>query len=190
MIEHRLRTERLVEKVSSAPLKPEILGANAPEFMAHVFTTPVEDIEYLALTLGDVAEAGARGEPILVRAQTMHPLGDVFGASSSDAGWLLRESLRAIAAAGRGVFLYVVPPRLSLSGEVEAGTRPVPANRFRDFGLGAQVLAELGVKRLRLLTDNPKRMVSLHGFGIEVVETVPIERPARGTLIAVDGGKG
>jgi 3,4-dihydroxy 2-butanone 4-phosphate synthase/GTP cyclohydrolase II len=178
LIDYRLQNERLVHRLSSGPLH---LGAAG--FTAHVFGSDVEDTEYLALVLGDPAAAAARGDALLVRVQSMCPVGDVFASPACDCRWQLDESLRTIAAEGRGVFLYVHPrSRTSLRGSFDAhvlhaprGDAPAATGALRDFGLGAQVLADLGVRRIRLLSNNPKKIAGIAGYGIEVVERVPIE---------------
>ena len=184
LIDYRLKAERLVRRMASGKLRPALLGG-AVELDAHVYASEVEDNEYLALVAGDVAAAGERGEPVLVRVQAMCPVGDVFASRACDCEWQLREALRAIAAAGCGVFLYVHPRgRTSLVTAFEEhvlhrSQRPAAASAtpgaLRDFGLGAQVLADLGVKKIRLLSNNPKKIAGLGGFGIDVVERVPIE---------------
>src|SRR5262245_39620566 len=109
LIDYRLRHERLVLRAHSGTLRPALLGASAGTFDAHVYGSAVEDTEYLALVMGDVAAAGERGEPVLVRVQSMCPVGDVFASRACDCEWQLREALRTIAAQGLGVFLYVMP---------------------------------------------------------------------------------
>jgi 3,4-dihydroxy 2-butanone 4-phosphate synthase/GTP cyclohydrolase II len=184
LIDYRMQTERLVRRVSQGQLKPSFLDV---ELTGNVYTTDVEDNEYLALTLGDVTG----DDPLLVRVQSMCPVGDVFGARTCDCEWQLRESLRMIAAEGRGVFLYVHPrSRTSIAGAFEehvlhksGGAEKVekagsaPAGALRDFGLGAQVLADLGVRNIRLLSNNPKKIAGIAGYGIRVSERVPIEAP-------------
>ena len=132
------------------------------------------------------AHAGRRGvgdAPVLVRVQTACFPGDVFGSEACDCGPQLRAAIAAIEREGRGVFLYVHPAgRQSLLGDVkshvlhEEGPRVAGGeHKLRDFGLGAQVLSDLGVKNLRLLTNNPKKIVGLEGYGMCVVDRVPIE---------------
>jgi 3,4-dihydroxy 2-butanone 4-phosphate synthase/GTP cyclohydrolase II len=181
LIDFRLQNERLVRRVASAPLRP---GAG-PELQAHVFASDVEDTEYLALVAGDPAAAAARGDSVLVRVQSVCPIGDVFAARSCDCHWQLDEALRAITAEGCGVFLYVHPrSRTSLVSTFQShvlhlargpGEGGVPGSPLRDFGLGAQVLSELGVRKIRLLSNNPKKIAGIGGYGIEVVARVPIE---------------
>ena len=181
LIEYRLQQESLVERAATATLTPTLPGVSA-DFAAIVYTTPVEKTEYLALSLGDVKS----GEPVLVRVQTACFPGDVFGSAACDCGAQLRGALQAIERAGRGVLLYVFPAgRQSLLADVKAHvlheeTARVAGreHKLRDFGLGAQVLSDLGVKDLRLLTNNPKKIAGLEGYGMCVVERVPLEMPA------------
>ena len=178
LIEYRLQKESLVERAVEAPLSPTFLSG-ASEFRAHVYRTPVERTEYLALTLGAVGDAAA----VLVRVQSACIPGDVFGSAACDCGAQLRAALQRIEEEGRGVLLYVLPGgRLSLVADVEShvlhqGGRPSSghSNKLRDFGLGAQVLAALGVRRIRLMTNNPRKIVGLEGYGITVEDRVPIE---------------
>lgn len=180
LIEYRLQQESLVERGATATLTPTLPGVSA-DFSATVYTTPVEKTEYLALTLGDVRAAA----PVLVRVQTACFPGDVFGSAACDCGAQLRAALAAIEREGRGVLLYVYPAgRQSLLADVKAHvlheeTARVAGreHKLRDFGLGAQVLSDLGVRELRLLTNNPKKIAGLEGYGMSVVERVPIVMP-------------
>jgi 3,4-dihydroxy 2-butanone 4-phosphate synthase/GTP cyclohydrolase II len=174
LIEYRLREESLVEKAVAAEFSPAF--ATAADFSAHVYRTAVEKTEYLALTLGDVASGG----DVLVRVQTACIPGDVFGSTACDCGAQLRAALKKIESEGRGVFLYVMPSgRLSLANDFETHVLHQGARggepKLRDFGLGAQVLADLGVKRIRLMTNNPRKIVGLEGYGITVADRVPLE---------------
>jgi 3,4-dihydroxy 2-butanone 4-phosphate synthase/GTP cyclohydrolase II len=181
LIEYRLQQESLVEKAASSPMMPTLPGVSS-DFTAHVYTTPVEKTEYLALTLGDLRAGG----PVLVRVQTACFPGDVFGSAACDCGAQLAAALQAIERAGRGVLLYVIPSgRHSLLGDFKAHVLHEETARvigrehkLRDFGLGAQVLSALGVRDLRLLTNNPKKIAGLEGYGMCVVERVPLEMPA------------
>ena len=179
LIDYRLQRESLVERRAEAPLTPTLPGVTA-DFRAVVYGTPVEKTEYLALTLGDLTTP----EPVLVRVQTACFPGDVFGSAACDCGAQLRAALAAIERAGRGVFLYVYASgRQSLYGDVRAhvlheeGATRVEGgeHKLRDFGLGAQVLSELGVRSIRLLTNNPKKIVGLEGYDLTVAERVPLE---------------
>jgi 3,4-dihydroxy 2-butanone 4-phosphate synthase / GTP cyclohydrolase II len=177
LIEHRLQRETLVEEVAHAPLASTALGlSEASGWMVRTFRSSVAPfVYYLAICKGELA-----GEtPVLVRAQRASVLGDVFG-FGEDSGRRLRSALRQIDAAGRGVFLYVLGPGgdevdRMFRGESHSRPRPRPAEHgFRQFGLGAQVLARLGLRRIRVITDHPRKIIGLGGFGIEVDGTVPL----------------
>ena len=198
LIEYRLAREMLVRPVAEAKIRPR-LGGVSSEFRASVYATDVEDTEYLALVLGDVTP----DHPILVRVQTASVLRDVLGASPVADDHPVTVSLRMIEEAGAGILLYVFPrgraslitdfrsmfaasaspPEAAASGRASAR---VPA--LTDFGLGAQVLAHLGARRIRLLTNHPRRIVGLGGYGIEVVECVPIRPAARVVSFRNAGG--
>jgi 3,4-dihydroxy 2-butanone 4-phosphate synthase/GTP cyclohydrolase II len=186
LIQYRLRQESLVERAVETPLV-SMLGGELREFQAVVYRSPVERTEFLALTLGDVT-----GDDVMVRVQTACIPGDAFLSAACDCGAQLRAALAQIAAEGRGVFLYVYPGgRHSLFGDVEAHvrhqssavTQAMREGKLREFGLGAQVLADLGVRRLRLMTNNPRKIAGLEGYGITVGERVPLEiAPTRHNL--------
>jgi 3,4-dihydroxy 2-butanone 4-phosphate synthase/GTP cyclohydrolase II len=179
LIEYRLQRETLVESVAHAPLASAALGlSEAHGWTVRTFRSAVSPVVYyLALCKGDVAGPG----PTLVRAQRASVLGDVFG-FGEDSGRRMRAALRQIDRAGRGVFLYVVAPGGDdLSATLDPDHQPVharglkPAERgFRQFGLGAQVLAQLGLERICVITDNPRKIIGLGGFGIEVTGSVPV----------------
>ncbi len=183
MIEYRLQAERLVHRVAQGPLKPAMLGGSI-EFQAYMYKSDVEDNEYLALVLGDVAGASERGEAILTRVQQAALPGDMFAQGALNAESHVRSALRAIEREGKGVFLYVHHPvQASLLGAFEQhvlGKAPsIPAaatpGALRDFGLGAQVLADLGLKKIRLMSNHAKRIAGIGGYSIEVVERVPFD---------------
>ena len=179
LIDFRLQNERLVRRASAGPLRPGFLPAGT-ELAGHVFVSDVEDTEYLALVVGDPAAAAARGESVLVRVQSMCPVGDPFGSRSCDCRWQLEESVAMMMRVGIGVLLYVHPKgRTSIAAAFESHVLHTPrsdqAGTLRDFGLGAQVLSDLGVRKIRLLSNNPKKIAGIGGYGIEVVERVPIE---------------
>jgi 3,4-dihydroxy 2-butanone 4-phosphate synthase/GTP cyclohydrolase II len=171
LIEYRLQAESLVELVGEGTLQPNLPGVRG-SFHARVYRGVIDPVEYLTLTLGEIDES-----PVLVRAQNATVVGDVFGATSAT----VAAALRMIEAEGRGVFLYVSSPsggtrlwdefRTRVLGHTDA---PPAEYQLRDFGLGAQVLHQLGVRRLRLLTNNPRRIPGLEGFGLEITERVPI----------------
>jgi len=178
LIDYRLQNERLVRRAASGPVRPAFLPG--VELAGHVFVSDVETTEYLALVVGDPAAAAERGASVLVRVQSMCPIGDPFASRSCDCRWQLEEALAAIVREGTGVLLYVHPrDRTSLLSAFEShvlhSSKPEGGGTLRDFGLGAQVLAELGVRKIRLLSNNPKKIAGIAGYGIEVVERVPIE---------------
>jgi len=173
LIQYRLEREMLIEEVESSEFVPRGSTAKAPYRMLR-YKTPVEDTQYVALVLGNPSPE----RPTLVRVQVANLVRDVFSSDRGGPhGWL-----RLIEEQGEGVFLYVLPgesnammgdgaaPAKSAHGE--GSSKPRSDAPLRDFGLGAQVLARLGVKQIRLLTDHPRRIAGLDGFGIQVVECV------------------
>jgi 3,4-dihydroxy 2-butanone 4-phosphate synthase/GTP cyclohydrolase II len=203
LIEYRLAREMLVRPVAEAKIWPRSGGVSS-EFRASVYATDVEDTEYLALVLGDVTP----DRPLLVRVQTASVLRDVLGASASEDDHPATVPLRMIEEAGAGILLYVFPRgRASLLADFRstfgtAGPQPDTAPgasaasehsgrtpALTDFGLGAQVLAHLGARRIRLLTNHPRRIVGLGGYGLEIVECVPIRPPGRVVAFRNAGGK-
>jgi len=178
LIEYRLSQEMLVHRRSEATVRPRVGGVSS-EFRAYVYTTDVEDTEYMALVLGDIRP----DEPVLVRVQTASVLRDVFGAATGSGEHPATVPLRMIEEAGKGVLLYVFPrARASLTADfqaVQGGPPPASESRLREFGLGAQVLAHLGARTIRLLTNHPRRIVGVEGYGLHIVERVPIRAPAK-----------
>jgi len=188
MIAYRLQRERIVRCQASGSLRPGALGPGEP-FAAHYYDTEVEDTEYLALVRGDVAGVSAAGQPVLVRVAALDPLADPFDLRPD-----LRAALEAIDQAGCGVLLYVFNRRRTVLGasferlvlQRDAARpsvtdlRAASSEALRDFGLGAQVLADLGCKKIRLMMWSDRKIPGLEGFGIEVVERVPI--PGRGAV--------
>jgi 3,4-dihydroxy 2-butanone 4-phosphate synthase/GTP cyclohydrolase II len=181
LIAYRLLRERIVRRQAAGAMRPGSLGPGAP-FVAYHYDTVVEDTEYLALVRGDVAAAAAAGQPVLVRVAAMDPLADPFVLRPD-----LHGALEAIDDAGVGVLLYVMNRgrmRLGASFErlvVKSGVRdplpfapPATSDVLRDFGLGAQVLADLGLHKIRLMIHSDRKIAALEGFGIEVVERIPI----------------
>ena len=184
MIAYRLQREHIVRRQAVGAMRPGSLPPGEP-FTAYYYDTEVEDTEYLALVRGDVAAASANGGVVLVRVATMEPLADPFALRPD-----LDAALKAIDDAGCGVLLYVVNRnRMGLRASFDRLVLQLPASResvagnpssetLRDFGLGAQVLADLGLKKIRLMIHSDRKIAAIEGFGIEVVERVPIPRGA------------
>lgn len=184
LIAYRLGRERIVRCEGVGALRPGSLGPGEP-FAAHYYRSEVEDTEYIALVRGDVAAQSAAGEAVLVRVAAMDPLADPFDLRPD-----LRRALAAIDDAGCGVFLYVVNrSRMRLDSAFEryvlqpdklqsaARSADQTSEALRDFGLGAQVLADLGCRKIRLMMWSDRKIPGLEGFGIEVVERVPVPPP-------------
>ncbi len=178
LIAYRLERESLVREASVGRVVPE--GATR-EFELRTFKSSVNDAQFIALVLGDLRS----GAP-LVRMHAACIPGDVFGIPRCGCAARKRRALQAIERAGAGAFVYVHPGQLDLTAQVRThveGDRQKPEKghglppELRDYGLGAQVLAALGLSRLRLLSDNPKRLIGLRSFGLEVVERVPLTEP-------------
>jgi 3,4-dihydroxy 2-butanone 4-phosphate synthase / GTP cyclohydrolase II len=188
LIAYRLLRERIVRQRAVGAMRPGSLGPGEP-FTAYYYDTEVEETEYLALVRGDVAHETAAGRPVLVRVAPMDPLADPFVLRPD-----LQAALEAIDEAGAGVLLYIVNrSRMSLHAAfdrcvVQGGARDggsqliylpnATSEALRDFGLGAQVLADLGLHRIRLMIHTGRKIAGIEGFGIEVVERIPI--PGRG----------
>jgi 3,4-dihydroxy 2-butanone 4-phosphate synthase/GTP cyclohydrolase II len=185
LIRHRRRHEKLVRRVAEARMPTEW-----GEFTCHAFESTLDGIEHLAFTMGDV-DATEDPEPLLVRVHSECLTGDVFGSLRRDCGPQLQTAMRQVAEAGRGAVVYLrghegrgigLGHKLRAYELQEQGRDTVDANLDlglpvdnREYGIGAQILVDLGVSKMRLLTNNPAKYGGLDGFGLEVTERVPIE---------------
>jgi 3,4-dihydroxy 2-butanone 4-phosphate synthase/GTP cyclohydrolase II len=181
LVAHRMRTERQVRRVASARI-PTRHG----EFRAQGYASDLDDREHVALVVGDL---GA-GEDVLVRVHSECLTGDVFGSRRCDCGEQLDASLAAVAAEGRGVVLYMrghegrgigLLHKLQAYQLQDLGADTVDANLelglpadARDYGTGAQILVDLGIRSMRLLTNNPAKRAALEGYGLRIAGRVPL----------------
>ena len=183
LISYRLRHETLVREVA-APRLPTVYG----EFRIHAFHSDVTGDENVALVMGEIDP----DDPVLVRVHSQCLTGDIFGSSRCDCGVQLEQALERIAAEGKGVLLYLLQEgrgiglmnKLRAYELQEQGHDTVEANERlgfrpdqREYGIGAQILRDLGVRKMRLMTNNPSKYIALNGYGLEIVERIPLEVP-------------
>jgi 3,4-dihydroxy 2-butanone 4-phosphate synthase/GTP cyclohydrolase II len=183
LIRYRLFTERLVKRTGEAMVRLDQTGT---EWRLIVYEVGVEEKQFLALVKGDLLTGG----PPLCRVHTGSTVADLFVSSPRDGGHHLREAIAQIEQEGRGALVYIAPQG-NVRYEVEvlraalkAVEVPPPSSSsadppLREFGLGAQVLRDLGLNEIRLLTNNPRKIAGIHGFGLDVVERVPLHSMRR-----------
>jgi 3,4-dihydroxy 2-butanone 4-phosphate synthase/GTP cyclohydrolase II len=182
LIEYRRQREKLIRKVAEASI-PTAYGG----FRAHAYESLVDGRVHVAMVLGEVGE----GDRILVRVHSECLTGDVFASLRCDCGTQLHDALRRVGEEGRGVVLYIrghegraiglthklrayelqESGRDTVEANVELGFAPDP----RDYGIGAQILYDLGVRSMRLLTNNPSKRAGLEGYGLSIAERVPLQ---------------
>jgi 3,4-dihydroxy 2-butanone 4-phosphate synthase/GTP cyclohydrolase II len=182
LISYRRANEKHVELISSASLPTEF-----GDFVANAYRSKIDNSEHLALVAGEIGD----GEDVLVRVHSECETGDIFGSLRCDCGPQLQAALKAIGEAGRGILVYMHGHEgrgIGLGNKLKAyelqdqGLDTIDANLAqglpvdsRDYGTGAQILFDLGVRSMKLLTNNPAKRAGLVGFGLEIVERIPLQ---------------
>jgi 3,4-dihydroxy 2-butanone 4-phosphate synthase/GTP cyclohydrolase II len=184
LVAHRLKTERLVHRVAEARLPTEF-----GQWRIVGYRNDVDQAEHVALVYGDLAD----GDNVLVRMHSKCLTGDVFHSMRCDCGWQLETAMQMIAQEGRGVIVYLdqegrgigLLNKLKAYELQDSGADTVEANErlgfkpdLRNYGIGAQILLDLGLTSIRPITNNPRKMVGLEGYGLHINERVPIVQPA------------
>jgi 3,4-dihydroxy 2-butanone 4-phosphate synthase/GTP cyclohydrolase II len=172
LIQYRLQTERLVRRVAEKKL---VLDETKTEWSSYVYESATDGRQFIALVKGDIQCE----EPTLCRMHSGSLVGDLFSSTRREGGKNLREAIERIEAEGAGIVVYL-PTRGTVAQDLEShriepretgGTGDHP---LREFGLGAQMLYDLGARKLKLLTNSPRKIAGISGFGLEVVETIPL----------------
>jgi 3,4-dihydroxy 2-butanone 4-phosphate synthase/GTP cyclohydrolase II len=182
LIDFRMQNESLIRRVAATTIPTRYGG----EFKLIVYENDVDDIKHVALIKGEITS----DDEVLVRVHSECLTGDVFGSERCDCGDQLHQAMKMVAEAGKGVIVYMhqegrgigLVNKIKAYELQEGGKDTVEANialgfkeDLRDYGIGAQILADIGVRKMRLLTNNPKKLVGLKGYGLTVTERVPIE---------------
>jgi 3,4-dihydroxy 2-butanone 4-phosphate synthase/GTP cyclohydrolase II len=184
LIEYRMRTESFVRRAAETVIPTSIAGS----FKAVVYENDVDDLLHIAMIKGEIDP----DEPVLVRVHSECLTGDIFSSLRCDCGEQLHRAMAMMEKEGQGVLLYIrqegrgigLVNKLKAYALQDQGYDTVDANEelgfkadMRNYGIGAQILVDQGVRKMRLITNNPKKMVGLQGYGLSVVEQVPIEIP-------------
>lgn len=182
LVEYRMRKESFVHRRAEAVIPTDFAG----DFSAVVYENDVDDYQHIAMVKGTLDTS----QPVLVRVHSECMTGDIFGSMRCDCGDQLREAMKMMDREGSGVLLYIrqegrgigLVNKLKAYNLQDEGLDTVEANvrlgfkpDMRDYGIGAQILADLGVKKMKLITNNPKKLVGLEGYGLSIVDQVPIQ---------------